>query len=122
MSKTTVNLTISIVEAETKKVLHSYPYYPYQQQFSAPTMRQRLVAYVLSRVPSLYSVVEAQESLIGEALFCPIEQRSQVESLIHRGIHQLLSCAGQQPEPEAIETDEDLEAMNVGFPSAHWFR
>jgi hypothetical protein len=122
MSKTTVNLTISIVEAETRKVLHSYPYYPYQQQFSTPTMRQKLVAYVLSRVPSLYAVVEAQAVLIGEALSCPPEQRSQVESLIHRGIHHLLSHSGQKIEPESIETEADLDAMNVGFPSAHWFR
>jgi Late competence development protein ComFB len=122
MSKTTVHLTISLVETEAETVLHRYPYYPYQQAFSAPSLRQRLVAYVLSRLPSLYSVVEEQEALMQESLHCPPEQRSQVETLIHRGIQYLLSGSVRQVVPESTETYEDLEEMNVGFPSSHWFK
>jgi hypothetical protein len=122
MSNTTVNLTISIVEAEAENVLHSYPYYPYQQAFSAPSLRQSLVAYVLSRVPSLYSVVEEQGALIEEMLHCPPDHRPQIETLVHRGIQHLLSGHFHAEVPAQTETYEDLEEMNVGFPSSHWFR
>jgi hypothetical protein len=123
--KTTVNLTIAIVEAEADTLLQSYPYYPYQRAFSAPSLRQKLIAYVLSRVPGLYAVMEAQmaEAQMAEttALHCPPEQQEQVEMLIHRGIQCLLLDSMPKLAIEMAGSD-DLEEMNVGSPSPHWFR
>jgi hypothetical protein len=138
--KTTVNLTIAVVEAEVDTLLRSYPYYPYQRAFSAPSLRQKLIAYVLSRVPSLYAVIEAQvgaedglhgdglhgdglhgDGLHGDGLHCPPEQQQQVETVIHRGIQVLLLESMPKLTIEMAGYD-DLEEMNVGSPSSHWFR
>lgn len=121
MSKTNVNLTISVVEAEVENLLRGYPYHPYQQAFAAPSLRQKLVAYVLSRIPNLYAVVEEQEFSTEVPLHCPPEQRQQVETLIHRGIQYLLIKSLPKL---AIDTKayEDMEEMNVGSTSSHWFK
>jgi hypothetical protein len=128
MYRTTVNLTIAVVEAEADTLLRSYPYYPYQRAFSAPSLRQKLIAYVLCRVPSLYAVMEAQvgtevgtEEGTEAGLHCPPEQRQQVEMLIHRGIQFLLLESMPKLSIETAGYD-DLEEMNVGSPSSHWFR
>lgn len=120
MSKTNVNLTISVVEAEAENLLRSYPYFPYQQAFAAASLRQKLVAYVLSRIPNLYEVIEEQKFPTEEPLHCPPEQRQQVETLIHRGIQYLLIKSLPKI---AIDTEahEDMEEMNVGSTSPHWF-
>jgi hypothetical protein len=95
MFKTTVDLTLSVVEAEAETLLGSYPYYPYQKAFSTPTLRQKLIAYVLCRLPHLYSVIEdavtQAQGAIEEPLHCPPEQRQQVETLLHRGIQSLVN-------------------------------
>jgi hypothetical protein len=130
MSNTIVNLTISVVEAEAENVLRHYPAYPYQQAFSTPVLRQKLIAYVLSRLPSLYAALEEQEDLVAEHLHCPPEQQQQIETLIHRGIQYLLSENSSKLELQSsdihpdiyLDVYEDMEAMNVGSPSAHWFR
>jgi hypothetical protein len=121
MLKTTVDLAIAVVEAEAENLLHSYPYYPYQRAFSAPSLRQKLIAYVLSRVPSLYAVMEAQAVSTEAPLHCPPEQRQQVEVLIHRGIQCLLIDGAPHVAIEAHVYD-DLDEMNIGTTSSHWFR
>ncbi len=117
MSRNNVNLTISVVEAEAENLLHSYPYYPYQQAFAVPSLRQKLIAYVLSRIPHLYAVIEAQELSTDELLHCPPEQRQQIETLIHCGIRFLLTPSLSKI---AIETVAyaDREEMNGGSISS----
>jgi hypothetical protein len=121
MLKTTVDLTIAVVEAEADHLLHSYPYYPYQRAFSAPSLRQKLIAYVLSRLPNLYGVIEAQAVSTEDPLHCPSEQQQQIEVLVHRGIHCLLIEGVPHVAIEAY-IDDDLDEMNVGATSSHWFR
>jgi hypothetical protein len=93
MSKTIVNLAISVVNAEAEEVLESYPHHPYQQAFSAPDLRHKLISYVLSRIPSIYIVVEEnqeQEINSQSRYCCSNNQRDQIEALIHQGIQQIL--------------------------------
>ena len=56
MSATIVNLTVPIVTEEIENVLCRYPHHPYQQAFAIPDLRQKLLVYVLSRVPNQYTV------------------------------------------------------------------
>ncbi len=119
MSKTNVNLTISVIEAEAESLLRSYPDYPYQRAFAMPKLRQKLVAYVLIRVPNFYAVSEEQEFSTEEPLYCPPEQRQQVETLIHCGIQRLLPKSLPKM-AIATEAYEDMEEMNVGSTSSHW--
>ncbi|NJR40592.1 MAG: hypothetical protein HC781_19365 [Leptolyngbyaceae cyanobacterium CSU_1_4] len=123
MSKTNVDLTISVVDAEVENLLRSYPYSPYQQVFAVPSFRQKLVAYVLSRIPSLYAVIEEQEWSTEEPLPCPPAQRQQIETFTHRGIqYLLLKMPKVAIAPPASEEIEEMEEMNVGSTSSHWFR
>ncbi len=55
--KTVVNLTQQSVLGEIESVLDTYPYQPYQQAFAIPDLRQELIAFVLSRIPCLYSTM-----------------------------------------------------------------
>lgn len=111
MSRSNVNLAISVVETEAENLLHSYPYYPYQQVFAAPNLRQKLIAYVLSRIPHLYAVIEAQEFSTDELLHCPSEQRQQIEALIHCGIQFLLTTSLSQIAIETAVYDDREEMM-----------
>jgi len=92
MGKQLLNLTLLVVIEEIENILATYPTYPYQQTFSAAGLHQDLVAYVLSRVPNRYKVVEeAQHSLegIGSDRYST-KQLLDIEHWIHLGICDLL--------------------------------
>lgn len=92
MAKKIINLVISVITDETESILDTYPDHPYQQAFSIPEMRKRLVSYVLSHVPGIYTVVEdVGNSGVGpNMLYLSEEQRTYIQSLIHRGIQHVL--------------------------------
>lgn len=92
MAKTIVNLAMPAVIEETEDILGTYPHHPYQQAFSIPDMRQRLISYVLTRMPGVYTVVEdAEECLINHKSLCgALEHREEIQNLIHQGIQRIL--------------------------------
>lgn len=63
--KTAVKLTSQSVAGEIEKVLDTYAYNPYQQAFAIPDLRQELLDYVVSCIPSIDSdrVVEKDSSI-----------------------------------------------------------
>ena len=85
---TLINQTQSIIEREISEVLETYPNHPYQQIFAHPDRRQELLAYVLNRVPSLYTSVDITSPEF--MLASPTAILVNVETTIHRGISQLL--------------------------------
>lgn len=97
MTKTIVNLTLPVVVKAVEEVLSSYPDHPHQQAFSIPDLRQKLIAFVLSRTRSLYTVVEEPEAanVNWEAVCCSLEQQIRIEDLVHQGIHQILADQGE---------------------------
>lgn len=90
MAKTIVNLTQPIVTQEVEEVLSSYPDRPYQQAFAIPDLRQKLIAYVMTRSQVAYTAVEEEVNLNPDAFRLSLEERLQMEALIHQGIHQIL--------------------------------
>ena len=92
MSPELINLTLPVVIAKIEKVLEDYPESPYQIAFSLPEMRQRLLAHVLTHIPNRY-VVQGEKLTLKEPKFLhpsPIQERVQMENLIHEGILYLL--------------------------------
>lgn len=92
MSYELINLTLPVVIAEIDTILEDYPESPYQIAFSLPEMRQRLVAYVLTHIPNRYTV-RGEELRLKESKFLrpsPMQERLQMENLIHGGILHLL--------------------------------
>jgi hypothetical protein len=117
MSKSIVNLTIPLVVAEVEKALKTYPHYPYQQLFANPDLHQELVAYVLTRIHSVYVAVDEGEKIANdiETISDSTETQACLESFIHQGIHYIL----QQHQALA---SFPMPAKNDGYlPVSHWF-
>ncbi|MBH8573266.1 hypothetical protein I8752_09595 [Nostocaceae cyanobacterium CENA369] len=123
--KTVVNLTQQTVLGEIESVLDTYPYHPYQQAFAIPDLRQELIAFVLSRIPCLYSVVSdgqvAVQNLDKECLLnyklprSPLEQQLHVQNLIHQGIYAIF-----QEKSDWI-SHHLSERVQPGNEPSHWF-
>lgn len=115
MSKTIANLTLLLITEEIEKVLETYPYHPYQQAFDIFDLRQKLIAYVLSRVSSTYTVIEHREPIIDpKSVRCSLEQRLQIETLIHQGIQHIL-------QQNSACDNHYSEEVDPGYAPSHWF-
>lgn len=92
MGKELFNLTLTVVIDEIENILSSYPTYPYQQAFSAAGLHQDLLAYVLSRVPNKYAVIEQTQPLQKQISFPPYPSKEllDIEHYIHLGIRDIL--------------------------------
>ncbi len=117
MFKKLFNLTNQVVVTEVENVLTTYPDHPYQQAFAIPLLRQELVAFVLSQVRNLYTVVEEGEELQTdpELLDLSAKQQPDIDALIPQGITQILQKNGEWvshhiPEP-----------VDAGNSASHWF-
>ncbi|MBD2610381.1 MAG: hypothetical protein RMY62_016875 [Nostoc sp. ZfuVER08] len=123
--KTVVNLTQQSVIGEIESVLDTYPYHPYQQAFAIPDLRQELIAFVLNRIPSFYSVISdgniplaeaEQESLLNYQLPRKrLEQQLHLQNLIHQGI-----CSIVQEKSDWISLHL-CEIVQPGCEPSHWF-
>jgi hypothetical protein len=112
-----VNLTMPVVLEEVDRILRSYPYYPYQQVFALPSLRQKLVTYVLSRVPGLYTVVEDSDPSRSNvtARYCTAEQKQQINQLLHQGIEHII---GNETNWNGVAT---RPANSMNNTPSHWF-
>lgn len=93
MPQTIVNLTLPIVVEKIDEILDAYPFYPHQQAFATPDLRQKLTAYVMSRMPVVYVTMDDTRACFLEspAGCYSYDQQEQVNRLIRQGIETLLS-------------------------------
>jgi hypothetical protein len=87
-----INLTLPVVIQEIEDVLNEYPAYPYQTAFAIPELRQKLLAYCLSRIPNHY-VVEGVQELLSRSNSCypaPLQERLEIESIVRSGIFHIM--------------------------------
>ncbi|AFZ31816.1 hypothetical protein Glo7428_3332 [Gloeocapsa sp. PCC 7428] len=117
MTKTIVNLTLPILVEEIEFALNQYPHHPYQQAFANPDLRQELIAYVLSRVFSLYVVVdeEKQQRIDFKNMYYKPEQKKEREAYIHEGIHYLIEKYAE------YVYHHIPSGTNSGFTPSNWF-
>ncbi|NDJ16116.1 hypothetical protein [Myxacorys almedinensis] len=120
MSKVIVNTTLPTVVSEIDQVLEMYPSHPHQQVFANPDNRQKLVAYVLTRVHNHYAVVD-EENYCDRASNSDAELASvyadpwlYVEAIVRQGIDEML----QQQEMSNCQLPE---AEYTGMIASHWF-
>ena len=123
--QTVVKLTEQSVLGEIESVLDTYPYNPYQQTFAIAHLRQELISFVVSRIPSLYSASSEdksfpiykldQESLLNYKLpRSPLEQKLHLQNLIHQGIHSIIQQKSDWISNNLCETVQ-LDC------ASHWF-
>jgi hypothetical protein len=123
--KTVVNLTQQSVVGEIEGVLNTYPYHPYQKAFAIPDLRQELIAFVLTRLPSFegamseghISLVEADQGSLAYYKLPrkPLEQQFHLQNLIHQGI-----CLIVQEKSDWIN-DRVCETVQPACEASHWF-
>jgi hypothetical protein len=118
MTKTLVNLTITLVLKKIENILETYTHHPYQEAFANPDIRQTLVAYILSRVPNQYITLdeaEKPEFFCSESLERSLESTSHIESIIHEGIKKVLY--------EQVDNVHRYipEAVDPALIASHWF-
>lgn len=116
MFKTIMNLTQQAVVAEIENVLDTYPDHPYQQAFAIPEVRQDLIAYVLSRIPCVYSVVTSEQKIREVNYQLPSsQQKIHLEHLIHQGIFSILQ------EKSDWVSRHLPDSVQCGVEPSHWF-
>ncbi|MGF1566966.1 MAG: late competence development ComFB family protein [Nodosilinea sp.] len=113
MSQTVVNLTLPIVVAKIDHILDKNTPYRGQRAFASRDLRQKLAAYVLSRLPVVYIAMESQAACTMDSpsgCFSQ-EQHEHINQLIHEGIAALLEQPPAQP----------LGFVEVGPLPSSWF-
>ena len=117
MAQIIVNLARPVIKSKINAVLDTYPAAPYQQAFASTALREKLTAYVLRRIPTLYTTTEAAKacsSTVPTNCFSG-EQHTQMDRLIHQGIRHLMT---QQQSWEA--TPQSAAVGSQLMPSS-WF-
>lgn len=118
MTKTLVNLTISVVVKKLENILETYPHHPYQEAYANPDIRQTLIAYILSRIPNQYITVDEEEKsefICSDSILRSLERTLHIESIIRQGIEKVLR--------EQIEDVHRYipEVVEPHLAASHWF-
>jgi hypothetical protein len=87
-----VNLKIKVIEEEIENALEHYSGNLYKTAFAIPQLRQKLIFYVLRKVPGYCMVIEGNQKLLIKHQFSyrSLELRLQLENHIHQGIYQII--------------------------------
>lgn len=117
MAGTIVNLTLLKVNDEIENILENFANPTYQQALNDPDLRQKIIAYVLSRIPNRYLAMETEKvSLISSQVFTfSTQENLQIEQLIHQGIAYL--CQRQS----LGELDHTHPERDSTYSPSHWF-
>ncbi len=117
MTQTIVNLTLPIVTDKIDAILAAYPLYEYRQVFAVPELRQKLMAYVLARLPVVYVTMDSSTAYdLAPTGHCySSEQHNQINQLIHQGIEALLG------RPEVCQRRSSPELVEAGPIPSSWF-
>lgn len=100
MAKKLINVTLYLVTNEIATILASYPQY-HQEAFANSDSRLSLIAYVLSRIPNTYTVLEENQIHSSDSMLTDYSSQRilDIERLIHLGILDLLHINNQIGEP-----------------------
>lgn len=116
MSKLIDALTLALVAEETENVLQIYLDYHYHQNFAISDFRQKLVAYVMSRLYNTYPVIEDGNPVRRPKFVCYYsQQKMQIETLIHQGIQYILQ---QKLDWASHHIPKEVD---LGYAPSHWF-
>ncbi|MBD2301093.1 hypothetical protein H6G80_23475 [Nostoc sp. FACHB-87] len=123
--RTVVNLTRESLVSEIKSVLDTYAYYPYQETFAIPELRQELIDFVISRIPCFYNEELDREfplqNIIKDAPIeqkfprSPLEQKLHLQNLIHQGIFAIMQ------DKSAWINNHLCSTVEPGCEPSQWF-
>lgn len=97
MSKIPVDqpLPSTSISQQIQSILADYPYYPYHSAFGNPELQQKLLIYVLSQIPSRYSISQENAPAYSAwtATDLPPIEADLLAEIIQSGIEQVLTCS-----------------------------
>ena len=92
MANTLINIALPVVQEIIDDVLTNTPAASYRDTFTDTDTRDRLAAFVLSRLPARYITVDSENSLGFPKKSCySSEQHQHIRQLVHKGIQKVLT-------------------------------
>lgn len=116
MTREIVNLTASAIVEEIESFLETYSNQSYQQAFTNPDLRQKLITYIMRRFSSCYVVVDKskQPSISFKSLPFSPEEGLCTEALIHQGIQHILT-------ENVSQVSHQIPQEVKPLAPSHWF-
>jgi hypothetical protein len=93
MGITIINLTLLKVNGELENFTESiYPTYTYQKILNSPQLRQKLLAYVLDRMPNRYVMLTGERiiSMSPESLYFSTQEKLEIKRLVQQAVVYLI--------------------------------
>jgi hypothetical protein len=92
MASTIVNVTLLKVIEELENILESDLDQSDQKALTDPELRQKLISFVLNRMPNRYLTIESEKvaSITSRFVVFTTQEKLKIENLIHQGISHLL--------------------------------
>jgi hypothetical protein len=92
MASTIVNVTLLKVIEELENILEIDLDQSDQKALTDPELRQKLIAFVLNRMPNRYLTIESEKVALITSRFVVFttQEKLKIENLIHQGIYYLL--------------------------------
>lgn len=86
-----INTTLIKVKEELENFLEIYPNKLYKKTLTDPDLRQKLIAYILNRMPNRYLAVERENISLNSSqnIIFSTQEALEIEKLIHQGISYL---------------------------------
>lgn len=93
MDITVVNLTLLKINGEIETLSgHIYPAATYQKILNNPRLRQKLLTYILARIPNSYAALNAEKiiTISPESLYCSIREKLEIKQFVQQGVVYLI--------------------------------
>ncbi len=99
MATTMVNLTLIKVIREMENILSIYPVQTYKKIAENPDLQQKLVAYILNRLPNKYITIDDEQltEKLSQNISISTWEQLEIEELVQQGIYYLVNL-GEQSE------------------------
>jgi hypothetical protein len=93
MTNKLINLTLLKVNAEIEGTLPTYPEDIYQKISQDSNFKNKLLAYVLTRIPNRYIATNEENipEFWSESVFCSLHEQIEIEELIQQGVYYLVN-------------------------------
>ena len=93
MDVTIVNLTLLKINGEMENLSgHIYPAATYQKILNNLRLRQKLITYILERIPNSYAAIHAEKiiTISPESLYCSVREKIEIKQFVQQGVVYLI--------------------------------
>jgi hypothetical protein len=116
MASTIINLTLLKVNEELENLLDNSLDPTYRIVLNDPDLRQKLIVYVLNRIPNRHMAIEIEKVslLTSQFLVLSTQESLKMEKLIRQGIYYLIQKYNSHDFMQAYTYIDSLSIPNIG--------